>query len=68
MIAAVQHMPQLRTLHLEPIAQDSLVPEVLFTLGGHLQELCVLGEHCCPACPAEASISSMGGGFRLSSF
>ena len=37
-------MPQLRVLHLEPTAEDSLVPEDLFTLGKHLQELCVLGE------------------------
>ncbi len=43
-IAAVQHMPQLRVLHLEPTAEDSLVPEELFTLGKQLQELCVLGE------------------------
>ncbi len=43
-IDAVQHMPRLRTLHLEPIAEDSLVPEVLFTLGKDIQELCILGE------------------------
>ncbi len=43
-IDAVQHMPRLRTLHLEPVAEDSLVPEVLFTLGKDIQELCILGE------------------------
>ena len=43
-IDAVQHMPRLKTLHLEPIAEDSLVPEVLFTLGKEVQELCILGE------------------------
>ena len=43
-IDAVQHMPQLKTLHLEPIAEDSLCPEALFTLGKNIQELCILGE------------------------
>ena len=38
-------MPRLRTLHLEPIAEDSLCQEGLFTLGNTLQELCILGEH-----------------------
>ena len=56
-IAAVQHMPQLRVLHLEPTAEDSLVPEDLFTLGKHLQELCVLGECFLSASSVAAHIS-----------
>ena len=59
-IAAVQHMPQLRVLHLEPTAEDSLVPEDLFTLGKHLQELCVLGERAPPlnSCPCSTYLPS----------
>ena len=42
-IDTVQHLPQLKTLHLEPIAEDSMCPEALFTLGKNIQELCILG-------------------------
>ena len=40
----IQHLPRLRTLHLEPIAEDSLRPEALFELGKDIQELCILGK------------------------
>ena len=42
-IEAIQQMPRLKTLHLEPIAEDSLCPEALFTLGKDIEELCILG-------------------------
>ena len=40
-------MPQLKTLHLEPVAEDSLCPEALFTLGKDIEDLCILGEDPC---------------------
>lgn len=40
-------MPQLKTLHLEPVAEDSLCPEALFTLGKDIQDLCILGKDPC---------------------
>lgn len=49
-IEAIQRMPRLKTLHLEPIAEDSMCPEALFTLGKEIEELCILGRRYCRPC------------------
>ena len=62
-IEAIKHMPRLKTLHLEPIAEDSLCPEALFTLGKDIEELCILGRRHLKATNVKAAFGHRRQGF-----